>query len=110
LNTHEYFLKIVPSYMVDEYGKKLPHAYQYTFAHREMIQMGHGHQITPVIWFRYDMNPITVRYIYKSKPLYSFLTTVCAIVGGTFTVASIIDSVLFTASELFKKVQLGKLS
>lgn len=35
---------------------------------------------------------------------------VCAIVGGTFTVAGIIDSMIFTASELFKKAQLGKLS
>ena len=35
---------------------------------------------------------------------------VFAIVGGTFTVAGIIDSLLFTASELFKKFQLGKLT
>lgn len=34
----------------------------------------------------------------------------CAIIGGTFTVASIIDSCIFTASELFKKAELGKLT
>jgi hypothetical protein len=45
------------------------------------------------IWFRYDLNPITVKYTEYSKPFYSFLTTICAIVGGTFTVAGIIDSV-----------------
>ena len=39
-----------------------------------------------------------------------FVFQVCAIVGGTFTVAGIIDSIIFTASELFKKAQLGKLS
>ena len=36
---------------------------------------------------RYDLNPITVRYHEDRPPLYHFLTTVCAIVGGTFTVA-----------------------
>lgn len=110
LNTHEYFLKIVPSYFEDSRGNTYAHAYQYTFAHRSMIQLGHGHQVTPVIWFKYDMSPITVKYIEKAKPIYSFLTTVCAIVGGTFTVAGIVDSMLFTASEIFKKAQMGKLS
>jgi hypothetical protein len=37
------------------------------------------------------------------------LLKVCAIVGGAFTVAGIIDSILFTASELFKKFEAGKL-
>lgn len=35
---------------------------------------------------------------------------ICAIIGGTFTVAGIIDSCIFTASEAWKKIQLGKLS
>jgi len=35
---------------------------------------------------------------------------VCAIVGGTFTVTGIIDSILFTASSALKKAQIGKLS
>jgi endoplasmic reticulum-Golgi intermediate compartment protein 1 len=35
---------------------------------------------------------------------------ICAIIGGTFTVAGIIDSLVFTASSIFKKAELGKLS
>lgn len=30
----------------------------------------------PAIWFRYELSPITVRYIEKNKPFYTFLTTV----------------------------------
>ena len=59
---------------------------------------------------RYDLNPITVRYHEERPPLYHFLTTVCAIVGGTFTVAGIIDSCIFSATEIFKKFELGKLN
>lgn len=34
---------------------------------------------------------------------------ICAIIGGTFTVAGILDSCIFTASEAWKKIQLGKM-
>lgn len=110
LNSHDYILKVVPTLVEDVQGNNLLNPYQYTYAHREYLQFGHGHSITPAIWFRYDLSPITVRYIEKRKPFYSFLTTVCAIVGGTFTVAGIIDSMLFTAASIFKKAELGKLS
>lgn len=109
-NTHEYFLKIVPSHVEDGGGNKIHQAYQYTYAHRQVYQMGHGNPNIPVIIFRHDLNPISVRYILRRKPLYSFLTTICAIIGGTFTVAGIFDSMIFSASEVVKKMQLGKLS
>lgn len=38
------------------------------------------------------------------------LCQICAIIGGTFTVAGIIDSCIFTASEAWKKIQIGKMS
>lgn len=110
LNSHDYVLKVVPSLVEDIQGNRLLNPYQYTYAHREYMQLGHGHSVMPAIWFRYDLSPITVKYIEKQRPFYSFLTTVCAIVGGTFTVAGIIDSMLFTAASVFKKAELGKLN
>ncbi|KAA0203265.1 hypothetical protein HAZT_HAZT006192 [Hyalella azteca] len=62
------------------------------------------------MWFRYDLAPLTVKYYVRRPPFYTFITTVCAIVGGTFTVAGIIDSCIFTASEIFHKFQIGKQS
>ena len=80
------------------------------------------------IWFRYDLSAITVRYVDRRKPFYHFITMVkdkkllpisdlvcvilqiCAIIGGTFTVAGLIDSIIFNASEIFHKLELGKLS
>ena len=43
---------------------------------QDMMQMGHGGRIMPAIWFRYEMSPITVRYVEKSKPFYTFLVMV----------------------------------
>ncbi len=35
---------------------------------------------------------------------------VCAIIGGTFTVAGIIDSFFFSATEYYRKLEIGKLN
>jgi len=109
LESHEYVMRIVPTTYEDIGGTKLV-AYQYTYAYRSHISFGHGGRVIPALWFRYDLNPITVRYHEDRPPLYHFLTTVCAIVGGTFTVAGIIDSCIFSATEIFKKFELGKLN
>lgn len=43
------------------------------------------------------------------KAWYKFLTTTCAVVGGVFTVAGILDGLLHTGlSAVTKKVELGK--
>ena len=109
LESHEYVMKIVPTTYQDLQGGKLI-AYQYTYAYRSYVSFGHGGRVVPALWFRYDLNPIAVKYHETRPPLYHFLTTVCAIVGGTFTVAGIIDSCIFTGLEIFKKFELGKLS
>lgn len=43
------------------------------------------------------------------KAWYKFLTTTCAVVGGVFTVAGILDGILHTGlNAVTKKVELGK--
>ncbi|KAF2976989.1 hypothetical protein EK904_006532 [Melospiza melodia maxima] len=75
----------------------------------EYVAYSHTGRIIPAIWFRYDLSPITVKYTERRQPLYRFITSICAIIGGTFTVAGILDSCIFTASEAWKKIQLGKM-
>jgi len=107
--THDYFIKIVPAVYTD-LNEKQTYPYQYTYAHRSNIHYGHNRQVSPAIWFKYDITPISVKYTEEKEPLYSFLTSVCAIVGGSFTVAGILDSLFFTAYEVFRKAEIGKLS
>ncbi|XP_064465838.1 endoplasmic reticulum-Golgi intermediate compartment protein 1-like isoform X1 [Ornithodoros turicata] len=108
LESHDYVMKIVPT--IYETPSKRLESYQYTYAYKSYVSISHTGRITPAIWFRYDLNPITVKYSPRGIPFYSFLTSVCAIVGGTFTVAGIVDSLVFTASEVFRKHEMGKLS
>ncbi|XP_070540553.1 endoplasmic reticulum-Golgi intermediate compartment protein 1-like isoform X2 [Ptychodera flava] len=108
-SSHDYYMKIVPTVYEDVWGKTNI-SYQYTYAYKDYVAFGHGHRVLPAIWFRYDISAITVKYHETRAPFYTFITTICAIVGGTFTVAGIIDSMIFTAAAVFKKAELGKLS
>ena len=63
------------------------------------------------VFFNYDISPMQVTYTEYQKPFSHFLTDVCAVVGGVFTVAGIIDSIIYTAEKSFqRKVELGKAS
>lgn len=109
--SQEYIMKIVPT-LYETLDKKIYYPFQYTHAHREYAPYRASNSVTPIpatIWFRYELNPITIKYTEHRQPIYHFLTMVLAIVGGTFTVAGIIDSFFFTASETLKKYQEGKL-
>lgn len=108
LQTHEYHLRIVPS-IYEEYNGSMLRPYQYSFAHKKYISLGFTGQVIPAVWFKYDINPISVKYKLRRKPFYEFLCMTCAIVGGTFTVAGIIDSLVFSASNILEKLELGKL-
>lgn len=55
----------------------------------------------PAIFFRYELSPIKVRYTMSYTKWSQFMIDVCAIVGGLFTVAGIIESVLRNGIGMF---------
>jgi len=107
--SHDYLLKIVPTIYEDiRENRRFP--YQFTFFYREFASQNRQAGVVPAIWFRYDIMPITVKYSERRQKFYAFITSICAVVGGSFTVASIIDSLIFTASQIFRKFELNKLT
>jgi hypothetical protein len=44
----------------------------------------------------------------QPRPWYKFLTTTCAVIGGVFTVAGILDGMLYAGINMRKKLELGK--
>ena len=57
----------------------------------------------------YDLSPMMVQLTETSHSLTHFLTGVCAIVGGVFTVAGMVDGMLYQSQKaLKKKIELGK--
>jgi len=108
LQSHEYHLRIVPS-IYEELNGPIMRPYQYSYAYKKYISLGFSGHVIPAIWFKYDINPISIKYKERRKPFYEFLCMTCAIIGGTFTVAGIIDSLVFSASNILEKLELGKL-
>jgi hypothetical protein len=58
------------------------------------------------IFFNFEISPMTVIYAEARKSFGSFLTGVCAIVGGIFTVAGLLDSLIWTTDTHLKKQDL----
>jgi len=60
--------------------------------------------------FRYDLSPIVVTFTQKQEAFLHFLVQLCAILGGVFTVAGIIDGIFHKSIvALLKKAEMGKL-
>jgi len=57
----------------------------------------------PAIRWIYDISPMHVLVVEKKKPFASFVVSVCAIVGGVFTVIGLLDSVIDKTMESLGK-------
>ena len=60
-------------------------------------------EAVPDARFTYDLSPMSVVVNRKGKKWYEFITSICAIIGGTFTVVSLFNSflgVLFKAKRI----------
>ncbi|KAF9921158.1 Endoplasmic reticulum-Golgi intermediate compartment protein 3 [Linnemannia zychae] len=105
VGTRHYYLNREPvstnQYSVTQYNRNL----QYMNAWGQ-IQAPNG---LPGVFFNFDISPMLVIQREERKSFASFLTGVCAIVGGIFTVAGILDSAIWRAERtLKKKKELGK--
>ncbi|RRT51780.1 hypothetical protein BHE74_00052225 [Ensete ventricosum] len=104
--TIEHYLQVVKSEVVSRRSSqelKLLEEYEYT-AHSSLVDSLH----VPVAKFHYEPSPMQVLVTEVPKSLSHFVTNICAIIGGVFTVAGILDSILHNTLRLVKKVELGK--
>ncbi|CUG85973.1 endoplasmic reticulum vesicle transporter, putative [Bodo saltans] len=102
---YEYFLDIVPTVYKQKWGKSELRGYQFT-ANMHKTESPPGHMAAA--FFRYQLSPITVRYSAESTSFLHFLTYVCAIIGGVFTVSGILSRMIHTTAVQFQRRILGK--
>jgi len=104
--TIEHYLQIVKTEVITRrtlHENKAVQEYEYT-AHSSLV---HSLDI-PVAKFHFQLSPMQVLILENSKSFSHFITNLCAIIGGVFTVAGILDSVVHNTMKLMKKVELGK--
>ncbi|KAL0079265.1 endoplasmic reticulum vesicle transporter-domain-containing protein [Phycomyces blakesleeanus] len=105
---YQYFLKIVPT-KFDYLSGDSFNTYQYSVSRQERNLREQSSGGLPGVFFMMDFSPMLVIYSEHRKSLASFLTSVCAIIGGIFTVASLLDGIIYRAERSYqKKQELGK--
>ncbi|XP_058829059.1 endoplasmic reticulum-Golgi intermediate compartment protein 3 isoform X2 [Topomyia yanbarensis] len=107
----QYYIKIVPTEFIPLDGPKL-HTNQFSVTkHQKSVSVMSGESGMPGIFVNYELSPLMVRFTEQRSSFSHFATNLCAIIGGIFTVAGIIDSLLFTSIHALKrKIELGKIS
>lgn len=100
--TIEHYIQMVKTEIVSG-DHTLIEEYEYT-AHSSLSQSRN----IPVAKFHIEPSPMQVLISETPKSFSHFLTNVCAIIGGVFTVAGILDSILHNTFTLMRKVELGK--
>lgn len=106
----QYFLKVVPSAYTDIRNHTI-YSNQYSVTeHFKGSNIEQGRNL-PGVFFFYDLSAIKVVYAEERSSFVHFLTGVCAIVGGVFTVSGILDSFVYHGERVIrKKMELGKLN
>ena len=77
--------------------------------HEKQISLLAGDSGLPGVFFMYEFSPMMVKVSERSKSFLHFLTSLCAIVGGVFTVAGLLDAFLYHSAKYLQKNELGKL-
>lgn len=108
---YQYFVKIVPT-MYRKLNGEVVRTNQFSVTkHKRVIRQVSGEHGLPGVFVLYEFSPMVVQYTESRRSFMHFLTGVCAIVGGIFTVAGLVDSMIYhSARALQKKIDLGKAS
>lgn len=85
----QYYIKVVPTTYEPLRGRPvITNQYSYT----ELFRTTKDIDKLPAVHFHYEISPIMARFSESRRSLGNFLTGLCAIVGGVFTVAGMVDA------------------
>ena len=105
---YDYNLNVVPTRRISRRGFEMnTYKFQPMISQKNLTDSQvHGY---PGIFIHYNIAPISVISKENAYTLWKFITSVCAIIGGCFTCASLADQFLFvTFSTLEGKRKIGK--
>lgn len=95
-NLHEayhHYLKVITTNIDGlRFGKRTLRAYQ--VLQNSQLSL-YRHDVIPEAKFIYDLSPIAVSYRTTSRHWYDYLTSVLAIIGGTFTMVGLLESSVY---------------
>jgi thiol-disulfide isomerase/thioredoxin len=104
--TMEHYLKVVhTTYLIGSGRGKNLETYQYTVNNNNYED---GESL-PAAVFSYDVSPMQVLVQEERESFAAFLTQLCAIIGGVFTVTGLLDGLVYHGHDLLaRKGEIGK--
>ena len=93
----KYFLKLVPTTVTRLRG---PRHHTHQFSVTEYFSPAHQDRREvqlPALLFAYDFSPITCAISERRRSLLHFVSRVCGVVGGVFTMTGLVDQWVFAA-------------
>jgi hypothetical protein len=97
---HQYYIKVVPTrYKRLDGSKVVSNQYSVT-EHLRHLAPGSGGGL-PGVYFYYDVSPIQAVFEENRRGFLPFLTSVCAIVGGAFTVMGLVEILVSSITSNF---------
>eukprot|EP00667_Euglena_gracilis_P010312 EG_transcript_10495 len=105
----QYFIKVVPT-IFEHHGGATVSTNQFSVTEFFKVREENAQGVLPGVFFIYDFSPIMVhiREQPRHRSLLHFLSNLCAIVGGVFTVAGIVDRLLYGTWQALRKMSMGK--
>ncbi|KAF7456918.1 Endoplasmic reticulum-Golgi intermediate compartment protein 3 [Cryptosporidium felis] len=96
-----YYVKLIPTQFTSESKNSSLYGNQYIYTEREKDVHVHNGELSglPGIFIVYDFQPFLLKRIRRSMPLSHLITSFCAIVGGIYTVMSLLDSIIAMISK-----------
>jgi len=102
---YQFHLKVIPT-VYKPLGRSTKISNQYSlneqFVRLDLLSALQSSS-APGVYFYYDFYPVQVEYLETKPSFLQFITRVCGIIGGIFTVAGVIDGILHRANEQMKK-------
>lgn len=103
-----YYLKLVPtmyiSYNATTRSHSTVHANQYSVTwHSKGSPLTSDSSGIPGLFFNFELSPLLVKISHEQKSILHFLTNTCAIIGGVFTVASLLDAFIYQSTCVVRK-------
>jgi hypothetical protein len=105
----QYFLKVVPtSHTAGGRGGKTTWSSSYAVTEHVRAPTATAAD-PPGVFFFYEMSPLRVATTEARPPFLHFVTSVCAVVGGVWSLSSLVDAAVYRGARATRrKVDLGK--
>ena len=98
---YQYFVNAIPTTYIDGRGN-VTNTYQVTETHH-IRPLQSGSSLMPGLYFVYEFSPLRSVIRETHLPFFELCTSLCAILGGVFTMMGMVDSVLYSMSKEVKR-------